>query len=163
MATWHVRIAAAALRGAAVSVPCPLCGGGSLERSEETEAIPVPYGPECSYVSSVERCLDCGEASDFSGLNDARIEAALSSAVHESVGMMLDDLARQGLSMPHLERALRLPQRTLATWREGECPPAGVALLRTIRTYPWIVRVADDDFEHDVADDELARAFGQLP
>lgn len=130
---------------------CPLCGGGPLEPSEAREVLTVPYGPECSFMRNDERCLGCGESGDFSQLNDARIEAALADAIRRSVVTMLEDLSREGLSMAYLERVLRLPQRTLAGWKDGNCPDAGVALLRALRTFPWLARVAESGFDRDVA------------
>lgn len=48
--------------------------------------------------------------------------------------------------MAYIERALRLPQRTLARWKTGECSAPAIALLRLVRTYPWLLAVADDSF-----------------
>src|SRR5262245_48817112 len=97
--------------------PCPCCGEGPLESSEAVENLRVPYGPPCSFVRNVEVCAKCGECGDFSNLNDARINAALEEATRVSVHTMLNDLERDGFSMPHLERSLDLPQKSLSAYK----------------------------------------------
>jgi hypothetical protein len=131
---------------------CPVCDSAHVEHREETESIGVPYGPRCTFMRGVDICHECGESGDFENVNDQRIRDALDEAVKKSVAAMLDHLSQAGLSMAYLERALDLPQRTMARWKGGECSAAGVALLRVVRTFPWIVRVAEVKFAREAAD-----------
>jgi hypothetical protein len=130
---------------------CPVCGGVKVEGNEEREAVTVPYGPVCTFLRSVHQCSECGERGDFSNVNDSRLEKALEIAVRASVASMIDELSRRGFSMAYLERALELPQRTLARWKTGECSASAVALLRILRTYPWIGRVAESGYDERCA------------
>jgi transcriptional regulator with XRE-family HTH domain len=68
---------------------------------------------------------------------------------------MLDELARQGLSMAYLERALSLSPRTIARWKNGELSASALALLRLVRCFPWLLKVARADFDNDKAHAEL--------
>jgi hypothetical protein len=76
---------------------------------------------------------------------------------------MLNHLENRGMSMPYLERALMLPQRTLALWRSGECPADGLALLKILVAFPWMVKVSESCFDPLVANSEfLQNAAGSL-
>jgi hypothetical protein len=83
---------------------------------------------------------------DFAQQNESRVVDALEHAVRDSARAMIDQLADRGITMAYFERALQLPQRTLARWKDGGCAAAGIAVLRLIRTYPWLLRVADHGF-----------------
>lgn len=106
---------------------------------------------------------------DFAQQNDARVAEALERAVRDSARAIIDQLAERGISMAYFERALQLPQRTLARWKEGGSAAAGIALLRLVRTYPWLLRVADHGFSEASAQGTLitqgaaayAQALGQ--
>jgi hypothetical protein len=60
-----------------------------------------------------------------------------------------------------MERALGLPARTLARWKNEQTTSpsaAGVALMRIIRTFPWILEVADVQFDKTKARKVLLQA-----
>jgi transcriptional regulator with XRE-family HTH domain len=98
---------------------------------------------------------------DFSGENDRRIAQALEAAVSMSAKGIIEQLSNRGVSMAYIERALRLPQRTLARWKTGEFSAPGIALLRLIRTYPWLLSVADDSFDPALARQTLIVEAGK--
>jgi hypothetical protein len=118
---------------------CPVCGSEAVEPRSQPEVVKVPYGRGLSIDLQIVKCRACGEFGDFANVNDERIEKALAEATKQSVGLMIDDLATQGFTMAYLERALDLPQRTMARWKSGGCSASATALLRIVRTYPWIV------------------------
>ena len=65
---------------------------------------------------------------------------------------MLSHLSKIGYSMAAIERALELPQRTISRWKANkELSSIGIALLRIIRTYPWILEVAEKKFDFNDA------------
>lgn len=59
----------------------------------------------------------------------------------------------------HAERVLGLPARTIARWKTGHASASATALLRFIVTYPWLLEVAEDQFEPTKADFHVAKAF----
>jgi hypothetical protein len=65
----------------------------------------------------------------------------------------MEKLTSDGYSLAYMERALGLPRRTMTRWRaEGSKISApALALLKTIRTYPWILEVSENQFDHDIA------------
>ncbi|MFA5698302.1 MAG: hypothetical protein WC954_01035 [Sphaerochaeta sp.] len=80
---------------------------------------------------------------------------------------ILNDLNEMGYSNALMERILGLPARTLARWKNEQSinpSAAAIALMRIIRTYPWILVVADAKFDEEVALNTLIREyFSRLP
>lgn len=54
----------------------------------------------------------------------------------------------KGMSNPHLERVLDIPQRTIEKEKDNPSPEL-VALLRIINLFPWMLEVADNNFDPD--------------
>jgi hypothetical protein len=106
------------------------------------------------YQERVDLCSACGTEGDFARENDA----ALAAAGKRSARAIIESLAADGFSMAYFERAFGLPQRTMARWKAGECSAGSLALLRVVRSYPWVLRVAERSFSEKVARQELARA-----
>src|SRR3989339_135874 len=127
---------------------CPACDGTSLRREERMEKLPVPYGPDAETKQYVYVCETCGFDIDDSDVNDVTTEKALEISRKESIIRMLNELESLGNSLAGMERALDLPQRTISRWKaSNEVSSGGLALLRIIRTYPWIIDVADHRYE----------------
>jgi sensor c-di-GMP phosphodiesterase-like protein len=68
---------------------------------------------------------------------------------------MINYLQEHDIKMAYLERALELPARTVNRWKTTDCSAAPLALLRIIRTYPWILEVADADYDESVSSSKL--------
>jgi len=107
----------------------------------------VPYGPRFHVDEFVDTCRRCGESGDFANRNETLIDEKKAEAVKASVVSMLAALSDSGITMAYFERALSLPARTLARWKEGQLSASGAALLRLVRTYPWLLEVADEGFD----------------
>ncbi len=132
-------------------IQCPACGSESVTTSHRDATISIPFGEPARFEESVNACATCGMEGDFLGQNDTIAAEAVKRAVSESARAIVDQLSSRGVSMAHFERALRLPQRTLARWKTGEVSHHAVALLRLVRTYPWLLEVADHSFDEGVA------------
>lgn len=140
---------------------CPVCASEKVSSSVEKRVINAPLGPPIQYAAVVDSCEDCGEVGDFDAVNDAQIEAAIHESEVASIRTMLDELAAHGVSNASLERALRLPQRTTARWKEGKLSAGATALLRMVRTFPWMLEVADADYKQEHAVFALMREAGR--
>jgi len=141
---------------------CPACGSTDVRQEQVNESLPVPYGEDVVVATTQFTCAVCGETGDFTGENDAIVESALKKRVGESVLQMFEGLAAMGISLAYFERALRLPARTTARWKAGELSAAPVSLLRAVRTYPWLLEVADSGFDRTVASFKLLEAAARL-
>lgn len=134
-----------------MSAYCPACGSDAVKTKISKHTFPVVYGNPAVFEEVLEQCLICGESGDFSGVNDEIIEKALEIAKKQSVVDMLDALSHKGIKMSYMERALELPSRTIARWKGGELSAATLALLRIIRTFPWILEVAEARYDQSIA------------
>lgn len=145
-----------------MNVTCPACGSAKVERRETREAIPVPYGPVAAFEAVTYVCETCGTEGDFGAENTASAGAAIKKSDAIAAEGILRWLSERGVSAAHFERALRLPMRTSARWKSGEVSAAGLALLRLVRTYPWLLQVADASFEQHVANRAVIEQAARL-
>jgi len=145
-----------------MSTFCPACGSDSIETTKKKHMIPIVYGNPAVFDEVLEKCLVCEESGDFTGANDELIDKAIEVAKKQSVIDMLDALSQNGIKMAYMERALELPTRTIARWKGGEVSAATLALLRIIRTFPWILEVADAHFDLSVANYRLVVEAGHV-
>jgi len=90
------------------------------------------------------------------------IEIALRESKVQSAIAMLEYLSNSGVSNAYLERALRLPARTTARWKGGVISAASLSLLRLVRTFPWLLDVADADFDPMVSAGTVLKAAGSV-
>jgi hypothetical protein len=136
---------------------CVVCGSSNVKAVQAEQCMPVPYGPMARVTVTTHACADCGEQIDAT--RDTEREAALSLALKASVEGILTHLCATEWSLVAIERALGLPARTLSRWKAGQDPSAaGVALLRIVRTYPWVLEVADSRYDPSVAAGKLLEA-----
>jgi hypothetical protein len=115
----------------------------------------VPFVGQKIVPIFVDTCAICGQSGDFFRRNTPIIEAAIHSAEKEFVFQTVEWLNNRGISMAYLERALSLPARTVTRWRDGEFSAAPIALLRLVRTYPWLLGVAEGAFDPGIAAKEV--------
>lgn len=132
------------------TLTCPVCGSEKMEKVVNKSQMPIPYGKPAEFEEHFDKCLNCGEYGDYSGENDS-IGQTIEIAKKNSVATILDYLSCNGYSLSYIERSLELPQRTTLRWKRGEVSAASVALLRIVRTYPWILEIADSNFNIAVA------------
>lgn len=128
------------------SINCPNCGSEDVKSLSEVNTRQLTLGREFEYESVLHECNTCGEKGDFTGDGDTKYLVALKDAQKALQKSLIDDLGKMGFTMAYIERALELPQRTLARWKNGDLSAANLALLRIIRTMPWILNVADHNF-----------------
>ena len=138
---------------------CPVCGSDGLKTTQHSHALNVIYSEPSQYSEVVDECSVCGESGDFSNINDEVINNTLDLARKKSVLNMLEYLSDKKITMSYIERSLELPARTIARWKTGEFSSSSLALLRIVRTYPWILEVADERFnEHEARNRLLEEA-----
>lgn len=128
------------------AIQCLNCGSDKVKVLSEACKGQLTLGPEFEYQALVHECEECGEKGDFTGEGDSRYLESLKIAQKSLQKSLIEDLGNMGFTMAYIERALELPQRTLARWKNGDLSAANLALLRIIRTMPWIVDVADHSY-----------------
>lgn len=134
---------------------CPACGSTQVTTTTESRSLTVPFAKKTTFTTIVHTCKNCRESGDFTGDNETKIAEAEQIASREAIENILTALKHKNRTLAYIERALRLPQRTINRWKNGECSSAVAALLRVIGTYPWVIEVADNDFAEPFATQKL--------
>ncbi len=145
---------------------CSYCGGHDVHVMEKEHTLSEPYGGEALIQVHVIVCNACGFTVDDSEYNDPLILEGLSALKRQSMVNVLTELNGLGFSNASMERTLGLPARTLARWKnETSLNPsaAALALMRIIRTFPWILAVADQRYDSKSAQSMvLKQAFSHV-
>jgi hypothetical protein len=138
-------------------INCSICGSSNALKSCTERHLSIPYGTPVLVNECIRSCPDCGTEIDET--RDEDNKAALENGYRESIKSMIDYLCNEGYSLAQLERAHDLPQRTISRWRtSGDLSSVGTALLRILRTYPWITEVAENRFDEDFSKRILVKA-----
>lgn len=140
---------------------CPICGKGVLERVTKIEKIEDHFAG-VSEVEEVEYlCPVCGERGDFFDENSKNLEKAYKEQKRVATANILDSFTKNGMNFAAIERSLEIPQRTLAKWKGQYTEPsaAAVALLKYLYTFPWLLEVADTNFDSAHAETVLCKAY----
>jgi transposase-like protein len=126
---------------------CPACGSTDVVRHENISTDRISPGNEFSYKDIYYSCNLCGEEIDIFGETDKNYLIAQKQAQDKFVKVFIEEMAASGISMAWFERAFELPARTLIRWKEGNYSSSALALLRIIKIYPWIIKVAENKFD----------------
>lgn len=132
---------------------CPACGSSNISFKKEIQVLKDNYGGEKEIEVGIYSCADCQTSGDFFNENEEAINKGLELLRTQSIRKVVDALTEKDFSMSSIERALGLPQRTLTKWKNGAANPSasGVALLKFVDIFPWLLDVADNKFDHDIA------------
>lgn len=134
---------------------CPCCGSIKIEDKKETITKKLSDNSIVEFDGVNNICLDCGEEGDFFGVNDKLFLLAKDKENKRFFSSMLDAVKSKGFSLAYMERVLNLPQRTLTRWKNQGVSASGVALMKFVNTYPWLLKVADKKFDPSYAQREL--------
>lgn len=126
---------------------CPICGSDQIERIKTKSHGQLTLGPEFAFNEVLFKCNSCHEEGDFFYETDENYLAAQKKAQIGFVKHTIEELSNKGITMALIERAFELPIRTLTRWKNGDFSSTSIALLRIIKTYSWIVEVAEHRFE----------------
>jgi len=132
---------------------CPACGSDKVEEKLVLKTFNEPFCDEYSIEIKEYVCNTCDFEGDFLKENDEKIEKALSKLKTNCVSNILNNLTQTNYSLASIERALNLPQRTLAKWKNGENNPSasGITLLRFLNVFPWLIEVAENNYDYYIS------------
>ena len=133
---------------------CPCCGSSNIEEKKEIikRKIINDYMIEFEGVNNI--CSSCKEEGDFFGKNDALFAVAKTKKDKKYFESILKTVSKNN-SFAYIERVLGLPQRTLTRWKKKGASSSGITLMKFIETYPWMLKVADKNFDQSYARKEL--------
>jgi DNA-directed RNA polymerase subunit RPC12/RpoP len=147
-------------------IQCPYCGSAKAQELASKHVSHLTMGPSFEYNFRSYKCSSCSEEFEADKENHDSFLAAEKTAQGIAVKNILDSITAKGISMAQFERAFELPQRTCSRWKSGDVSSTTLALLRTVVTYPWIIKVAECGFEPAFAQREVveqcAASIGQF-
>jgi DNA-directed RNA polymerase subunit RPC12/RpoP len=134
-------------------IECPACGSKNVEQEKKETTVCVPYGTEKKLSETSFKCLECKTTFEDDISLDEAIKTVLELSKKESVKNILNYFSENRMNFAGMERALELPQRTISRWKtEGAVDASALALLRMIRTFPWLIEVADSKYDRNISD-----------
>lgn len=140
------------------SVSCPACGSSNVQSKVENREIKIPLAAATVYKAVVNFCRDCETTGDFAKVNDKTIAEVLDQARKVNLASLINGVVeKEKMSMAYMERALDLPARTMMRWKSGEVSAGALALMRIVATYPFVIEVADNQFDSLYASKRLAQ------
>ena len=128
---------------------CPACGSTDVQVISKTQRIQESFGIYEDIESVENVCQICSTTGDFLDSNSSLITDSISKLKVKVAISILESLQSEGMSLASMERALNIPQKTFAKWKNGATNPSatGVTLLKFIRLFPWLLEVADSNFD----------------
>jgi len=132
---------------------CPACGSIDIIDEKKNILIKEPFGGQDNIEIHENICSICGSRGDFFNQNETLIDETIKKLKQRSIESILNDFIDSKMSMSSIERALEIPQRTLTKWKNRTNAPssAGVALMRFIKLFPWLLEVAENKYDYNEA------------
>jgi len=132
---------------------CPACGSIDIIDEKKNILIKEPFGGQDIIEIHENICSICGSRGDFFNQNETLIDETIKKLKQRSIESILNDFIDSKMSMSSIERALEIPQRTLTKWKNRTNVPssAGIALMRFIKLFPWLLEVAENKYNYNEA------------
>ena len=133
---------------------CPACGSENIYETKKTINIKEPFAGEEKIEITKNICHTCKSQGDFFDQNEDKIENTIKDLKQKSVENILKYFIKNKRSLTSIERSLEIPFRTLAKWKNKitKTSAAGIALLRFIRLFPWLLDVAENKYDPQKAE-----------
>jgi DNA-binding transcriptional regulator YiaG len=132
---------------------CPVCGSTDIKDEKQNIIINEPFGGKKTVETHEIICSTCGSRGDFFNENEILLIDNIKELKLKSIKNIINDFKDHKISMSAIERALEIPQRTLTKWKNGNLSPSstGVALMRFLRLFPWLLEVAERKYDYNEA------------
>jgi len=132
---------------------CPACGSIDIIDEKKSILIKEPFGGQDNIEIHENICSICGSRGDFFNQNETLIDETIKKLKQKSIENILNYFIDSKMSMSSIERALEIPQRTLTKWKNRTNAPssAGIALMRFIKLFPWLLEVSENKYDYSEA------------
>jgi DNA-binding transcriptional regulator YiaG len=132
---------------------CPACGSIDIIDEKKSILIKEPFGGQNNIEIHENICSLCGSRGDFFNQNETLIDETIKKLKQKSIENILNDFIDSKMSMSSIERALGIPQRTLTKWKNRTNVPSstGIALMRFIKLFPWLLEIAENKYDYNEA------------
>jgi hypothetical protein len=130
---------------------CPACNSTKINIKKEKRNVKAPFGQLIEIEEAIIHCNDCDD--DYKADDsDNLYSKTLAVSTKSSISSIIEYISNLGYSFTELERSLDLPFRTFSRWKStSEIAAPAITLLRLLRTYPWLIEVADRKYNEDDA------------
>lgn len=142
---------------------CPACGSTDVQVISKTQRIQESFGIYEDIESVENVCQICNTTGDFLDSNTSLITETISKLKVKVAISILESLQSEGKSLASMERALNIPQKTFAKWKNSATNPTatGVTLLKFIKLFPWLLEVADSNFDQQKSHQIMLKAASE--
>ncbi len=140
---------------------CSACSSSNLKKGTVKNKFTDNFGGSIEFEIIEYTCEDCESTGDFFKENDELLAKKSQELNEKAVLSILEYFANNHVSFASIERVLGLSQRTLTKWKNEVSAPtsAGIALMKFLKTFPWLLDVADAKFEYSAAQKIHMEAF----
>lgn len=138
---------------------CPICNFKNIKGSWESKKGSLISGDKFDYKQRVYICQSCGFDGPVKRNSPSSYEKNKKNAVKGAIKNVVAELHKTFLNLLYIERALDLPRRTLSRWKSsGESSASSLVLLKLIQTFPFLLSVAESQFDREIANKALLEA-----
>ncbi len=142
-------------------IRCLECGRNQVTKVERSLVLTEPYADPVTISFEGYECDDCG--AEFA--DDTSYESALAQGKRKlrksALINIVDDLVEMGYNVRSIEFAMQLPYRTISRWKNDPSinpSAAGLAMMRYLRTYPWLIKVGQEKYNPHAVKETLLQA-----
>ncbi|MDY0289273.1 MAG: hypothetical protein RBR15_10650 [Sphaerochaeta sp.] len=136
-----------------MEVSCPVCGSKKTHQIQMERVLSEGFNVTKSVTLSGYACDNCDFSGDFLHENKELLKQTKEELQSRVMIESLEYFSEQDIRFAGIERALGLPQRTLTKWKNKKTKPSAsaIALFTYLRTFPWLLKVADTGFDLEAA------------
>ena len=141
-------------------IVCNICGSDQVDTVKNPVSISIPLGEDAVYEQVITVCKTCGEEIDIT--DEGNRNKAISTSEKKALEAIIQFIVDQGYSLANIERVLNLPQGTISKWKnDHKLNPTGLALLRFIRIFPWLLSVAEKNYDISFLQQTLIKSINE--
>jgi len=134
-------------------IECPSCGSEIQKTKTEERTIKIDTFQSFQVTSDEFVCEVCGyDGEEDEEAEDNKIELAKKESDQKTLAELINASTKDNLSATYIERAFKLPPRTLNRWRSQKGSATSLAFMKIIKSMSWIVDVADHGYEKKYID-----------
>lgn len=135
-------------------VHCPSCGEEIEASSHLTRKVRIDYYQSFAMNYNNFECVVCGYTGSLDGSDEKQLKELREKSDHETLVKLIDEITFNYDKAANIERAFSLPPRTLNRWKHNKGSASALALMKLIRTFSWLIKVAEHGYEPEYAKQE---------
>ena len=136
---------------------CPICDSELKKSSSICRKIKVDHYQSFSVGHNLIECDVCEYSGGDEHDIDNQIEVARKESNLQTLKMLIDEISNMGQKASFIERSFNLPAKTLNRWKHQGGSAAALALMKLIKTFDWLPKVADNGYDPQYARNECCQ------